>query len=175
LRKPEFNEAGAELVGISVDSPGQHAAWIAQEGLNFPILSDPDRSLAITPYGVANPTDRREIALPATIVVDASGHEAGRIESSDFAERPHEDLTLEMVRSLGLAPVDQPDPAAGTPEAGKALMPLGSLRAYFRGAKFAAVAMGRRFPVAEENAKAYAATMDRYIEAVGEMRAQISG
>ena len=123
---------------------------------------------------MANPTDPREIALPATIFVDPSGHEAGRIESSDFAERPHEDIALEMVRSLRLAPVDQPDPTAGVPEAGKTLMPLGSLRAYFRGAKFAAVAMGRRFPVAEENAKAYATTMDRYIKAVGEMRAQIS-
>jgi hypothetical protein len=148
---------------------------IAQDGLNFPFLSDPDRSLAITPYGVANPTDRREIAIPATIVIDPAGREAGRIESIDFAERPHEDVTLEMVRSIGAPPVDQPDPAPGVPEPGKALMPFDALRVYFRGAKFAALAMGGRFPEAEEDAKAYAATMDRYSEAVKAMYKQLTG
>jgi len=175
LRKTEFNDAGAVLAGISVDSTGQNAAWIEQDGLNFPILSDPDRSIAITPYGLANPTDPREIALPATVIIGADGVEAGRILSEDYADRPHEDLSLEFLHDLGLAPVEQPDPAPGTTEPGKGLMPIDKLGAYFRGAKFAAKAMGRRFPEAKENSDVYAATMDRYLAAVKEMRTRLAG
>lgn len=175
LRKAEFNDAGAVLAGISVDSPGQHAAWIEQDGLSFPILSDPDRSVAITPYGLANPTDPREIALPATVVIGPDGAEVGRIVSEDFADRPHEDLSLEFLGDLGLPPVQQPDPTPGTPEPGKSLMPIDKLGAYFRGAKFAAKAMGNRFPEAKDNAAEYAATMDRYLAAVKEMRTRLAG
>jgi hypothetical protein len=54
-------------------------------------------------------------------------------------------------------------------------MPFDALRTYFRGAKFAALAMGGRFPEAEEDARAYAATMDRYSEAVKVMYKQLTG
>jgi hypothetical protein len=175
LRKSEFNDAGAVLAGISVDSAGQNAAWIEQDGLNFPILSDPDRSIAITPYGLANPTDPRKIALPATVIVGPDGVEVGRIVSEDYADRPYEELTLEFLTDLGLPPIEQPDATPGTPEPGKGLMPIDKLGAYFRGAKFAAKAMGRRFPEAKENSDVYAATMDRYLAAVKEMRTRLAG
>jgi hypothetical protein len=53
-------------------------------------------------------------------------------------------------------------------------MPFTSLSTYFRGAKFAALAMGNRFPEAKESSKAYVATMDRYIDAVKTMYKRLS-
>lgn len=36
-----FHARGAEVVGISADSPDQHASFCDSEGLRFPLLSDP--------------------------------------------------------------------------------------------------------------------------------------
>ena len=36
-----FRARGAEVVGISADSPDQHASFCDSEGLRFPLLSDP--------------------------------------------------------------------------------------------------------------------------------------
>ena len=164
LRHNEYTAAGAIVAAIDIDSSAQHAAMIEKLNLPFPILSDPDRSLAIEPYGLADHRDPREIAIPTTLVVDADGNEAWRMVSRDFADRPSADDALEVVHSLDLAPVDQPRPAVGVAEPGPGAMAFGDMRTYFHGAKFAAVAMGRRHPEGKEDAKAYAALMDRYIE-----------
>ena len=36
-----FHAQGAEVVGISADSPSDHAAFCGSEGLSYPLLSDP--------------------------------------------------------------------------------------------------------------------------------------
>lgn len=36
-----FHRLGAEVVGVSADSPDQHASFCDSEGLRFPLLSDP--------------------------------------------------------------------------------------------------------------------------------------
>lgn len=36
-----FHGAGAEVVGVSADGPDSHAAFCSEEGLAFPLLSDP--------------------------------------------------------------------------------------------------------------------------------------
>lgn len=43
--------AGAQVVGISADSPASHEKFIAKHELNFPLLSDPDKRV-IKAYGV---------------------------------------------------------------------------------------------------------------------------
>ncbi len=48
-------------------------------------------------------------------------------------------------------------------------MPFADMRSYFRGAKFAALAMARRFPESKDEAKRYAELMDRYLEDVTAM------
>ncbi len=170
MRHPEFTAAGAIVAGISVDSPQQNAAMVEKLGLPFPLLADPDRSGAIEPYGVADPRDPREIAIPTAVVVAPGGEEHWRRPSFDFADRPEEDEVLATVRSLGLPATEQAAPVVADPEPGPNAMPFGSLTAYFRGAKFAAIAMGRRFPEAKDSSKAYAAQMDRYVEAVRHAR-----
>lgn len=138
--------------------------------LPFPLLTDRDRTAAIGPYGVADERDPRNIAIPTTVVVDPDGAEVWRATSFDFAERPAEDEVLAVLHDMGWPPTTQPAPGPGAPAPGPKAMPFSDLTAYFRGAKFAAIAMARRFPDAKENAKAYGAQMDRYIDAVHRVR-----
>lgn len=139
---------------------------VAKLGLPFPLLSDPDRSQAIEPYGVGDAHDKRNIARPATIVVGPDGNEVWRVEGRDYADRPIDDDVLAAVERLGLSPTTQSAPLAGDAEAGAAAFPLEQLVPYYRGARFAAVAMGRRFPDAKDDADAYVAMLDRFTDAV---------
>ena len=154
------------LLAIDIDSPEQHAAMVEKLQLTFPFLSDPDRQLAIEPYGLSNPTDPRMLAIPTAVLIAPGGEEVSRTVSADFADRPTEDALVEAAQGLGLAPVTQEAPRPGTPEAGRGANKVHELVPYFKGAKFAARAMSLRFPEAKESSKAYGAQMDRYIEAV---------
>ncbi len=145
--------------------------------LPFPLLSDPDRDKVITPLGLANPSDPRNLAIPAIVIVGPDGEEAWRWVSRDFADRIPEDDVLAAVADLGLAPASADEVANGTPEPGPHATRLETLSAYFRGAKFAARAMSMRMaeiPEAKEIAKAesiaYGSEMDRYMEALRALR-----
>lgn len=163
LRHHEYLNAGALVAAIDVDSPAQHAAMVDKLRLPFPLLSDPDRRLSIQPYGLANTEDPRGLAISATVVIDPNGDEVLRLVSRDYADRPFEDVALDAVKGLGLAPAEQPAPTMSDPAPGPGAMPFGDLRAYFRGAKFASKAMGLRTGATEE-ADRFAALMDHYIE-----------
>ena len=152
------------MAAIDIDTPGQHAAMVEKLNLPYPLLSDPDRSKAIVPFDLPDPSDHRNLAIPATVVIDAGGNEEWRHVSRDFADRPAEDDALQVVRGMGLSPVEQPAPARGIPDPGPTAMPFGDLRAYFRGAKFAAKAMGMRTPQASDEAVVFGELMDRYTE-----------
>ena len=170
IRYHEYLEAGAIVAGVVVDSPQQNAAMGEKLSIPFALLSDPDRSVAIGPYGVADPKDHREIATPTTVVIDPEGNEVWRRSSVDFADRPEEDEALEVVRDLGLPPILREPVNPLNPVPGPKAMPLNAMPAYYRGARFAAVAMGRRHPVAKGDADTYVAQMDRYLDAVRQIR-----
>lgn len=142
--------------------------------LPFPLLSDPDRSAVIEPWGLADPKDPRELARPAMVVVDADREERFRFVSRDFADRLPEDGVLEAVRALDAGPVTQDPPEPGAPEPGPNAMPLDGLPYYLRGARFAALAMGLRHGHVDESikddSKAYVEEMDRFFKAVNELR-----
>ncbi len=169
LRHPEFTDAGAVVAAIDIDSPGQHAAMIEKLNLSFPMLSDGDRSGAIVPYGVVDDDDARHIAVPATVVIGPTGSEVWRRVSRDSPDRPFEEEALAVVRGLRLERAEQPPPTPGTPEPGPSAMLFRELRSYYRGAKFAALTMGRRYPEAKDDSEAYEALMDRYMENVTTM------
>ena len=168
LRHSDYTNAGAVVIAIDIDTPGQHAAMIDKLNLPFLMLSDPDRSLAIGPYGLMNQTDRRNLAIPATIVIDPEGNEALRLVSRDYADRPLEGEALTYLEGRSLDPVVQPAPAPGTPEPGPGAMPFDQLRTYFRGAKFGAKALGLRSG-AKDEADAFGHLMDHYMEDVTTM------
>lgn len=140
--------------------------------LPFPMLSDPDRSGAIEPYGLANPHDARNLAFPAIVVISPSGDEAFRVVSRDFADRMPEDELIHRLRELQLPATTQAPPEPGPAEPGPKAMPLHAFEPYFRGARFAVVAMKGRFPEASEDGDRYIAQMDRFIQATRELKAR---
>lgn len=165
-----FLDAGVRLFGVSVDPPPQQSAMVEKLDLSFPLLSDPDRSRAITPLGLADDEDPREIARPASVLVAPGGEEVWRWLSRDFADRLPEAEVLQRVREEGWAPTTQGRPEVGESRPGERAMSLDALIPYFRGARFAALAMGLRHrhlgDAIKEDSKAYVAEMDRYFEAV---------
>lgn len=174
-RFDEIADAGARVVGISIDSPGQHAAMVEKLRLPFPLLSDPDRSRVITPWGLADPKDRRNIAIPAVVGVAPTGIEAFRFTGRDFADRPTEDWVIDSLGEMGLPPTTQDPPILGPVEPGPDAMPAEQLFPYFRGARFAAVAMSVRHPEIAEDAHTYIAEMDRYMESARRLFRERSG
>ena len=146
--------------------------------LPFPLLSDPDRSVAIEPFGVVDPKDHRNLSRPAMILINPTGDEVFRFVSRDYADRLPEEEVLETVRGLGLQPTSQEAPTPGDPQPGPGAMPLDGLPFYLRGARFAALAMGLRHKdlgeAIKEDSKAYVAEMDRYYEAVQALRKRLS-
>ncbi len=138
--------------------------------LAFPMLSDPDRSQAITPYGLADHSDPRGLARPALVAAGPGGNEVYRFVSRDYADRLPEDELISVLNAQGLPPATQPRPAPGTPQPGPWAMPIRSMIPYFRGGRFTALALGMRHRYLGEeflaDAKAYVAEMDRYVEAI---------
>jgi hypothetical protein len=175
MRHQDFLAAGARIFAISIDAPERNAAMVAKLSLPFPFLSDPDRSLAIRPYGVADEKDERHIARPAVIVVTTDHQEVFRFVSRDFADRIPEDQVLAAIQELKLPATTQQPPKPGPAEPGSRSLSPSNLRIYFRGARFAAQAMGLRHAhYAEEiktDSKAYVAEMDRFTEALDWLRA----
>jgi peroxiredoxin len=69
---PEFQEKGAELVGISVDGVWCHAAFSEHRKLHFPLLADFEPKGAVARlYGVYRQGDG--VSERALFVVDADG------------------------------------------------------------------------------------------------------
>ena len=138
--------------------------------LPFPYLSDPDRSQAIRPFGVADEKDERNISRPALVLLTTEGEEVFRFESRDFADRMPEEDVLTTVQGFDFPPTTQEPPQLGPAEAGPRTLTVRELKVYFRGARFAAQAMGLRHAhYAEEikvDSKAYVAEMDRYTAAI---------
>jgi hypothetical protein len=169
-RHDEFLSRGARLYGISADSPAQNAAVIEMLALPFPVLSDESRQNAIEPLGLADPDDPRRIARTAVVVISPEGEEVFRYVGREYADRPHEDLLLEKVAELGLRRTEQAEPSVGTIEPGERAVGLDTLPHYFRGAKYAALALRRRHRDASDelrdDAKAYVQMIDRFLEAL---------
>lgn len=172
-----FLRAGTRIVAIDIDSPGQHAAMVDKLDLPFPYLSDPDRTGAIEAYGLADPHDERNLAIPALVLVDREGEEVWRWVARDFADRIPEAEALDRVRALDLEAVGAAPMENGEPEPGPNAMPVRAMGPYFRGARFASVAFYRRMreiPEAKDAAKAemtaYVEAMDRYMAAVKDLR-----
>lgn len=138
--------------------------------LPFPLLSDPDRSKALEPMGVSDPEDRRNIAKPSIVVVAPDGEVAFAETSRDYADRDSEDAAIAALVDLGLAPTSPEEVELGSIEPGPGAMPVHAMEPYFRGAKFAVTAMKKRHADIAEDAEAFIAQMDRYIELVRHLR-----
>lgn len=159
------------MYGISADAPPMNTAVVEKLALPFPILSDPDRSEAITPLGFADENDPRQISRPGTVVVAPTGDVVFAVTGQDYADRPDEDVLLDALADLGLERTSQDPPTLGEAHPGERAMPFEGLTHYFRGAKFAVLAVrGRHRELGEDfrhDTKRYVQMLDRYIEAMG--------
>lgn len=88
-----FQDAGIELIGISVDSKSALRAWAEQEGYEFTLLSDfwPHGQVS-KEYGVF--LDSKGFANRATFVIDVDG-----IIRASFITAPGEARSLEAYRT----------------------------------------------------------------------------
>ncbi|KAB1650475.1 peroxiredoxin [Pseudoclavibacter endophyticus] len=72
----DLRDAGYTLLGISSDSPERNAAFAAEHGLTFPILSDVDHAVQSTygAYGMRNKYGNWKVGpIRSTFVIDAQG------------------------------------------------------------------------------------------------------
>lgn len=65
---PKFRTLGAEIVGVSADSVDSHRRFCSAEGLQFPLLSDPEGTVSRA-YG----SWTGEMALRNTFLIDPEG------------------------------------------------------------------------------------------------------
>jgi peroxiredoxin Q/BCP len=76
---PDFDAAGAVVVGVSPDSPQSHDKFKKKYGLCFPLAADPDKGMLET-YGVwveKSMYGRKYMGVErTTVLVDAAGHVA---------------------------------------------------------------------------------------------------
>ncbi|QCB51831.1 thioredoxin-dependent thiol peroxidase [Rhodococcus sp. PAMC28707] len=82
----ELNGAGLEVIGISPDKPEKLAKFREAEGLNFPLLSDPEKStlLAWGAFGEKKMYGKTvQGVIRSTFLVD----EAGKIEVAQYNVR----------------------------------------------------------------------------------------
>jgi peroxiredoxin Q/BCP len=89
----QFVEAGAEVIGVSSDSPDSHQAFTERYRLSFPLISDKDNSLRKL-FGVRSTMG----VLPgrATYVIDKEGI-VRLIFSAQFASDEHVQKALDAV------------------------------------------------------------------------------
>jgi peroxiredoxin Q/BCP len=66
----KFEKAGAQVIGISVDSRDTNKAFAKELGLKFPILSDESKAVS-KEYGVLIPLIR--LAKRTTFLIDKNG------------------------------------------------------------------------------------------------------
>ena len=149
--------AGAEVIAISVDDDvrlvGMAERWKLK---HIQLISDPGGENLLKPLGLFDPDERDGIALPSNIVITPDGSEAFRYNGRDFADRTADEGQAAALDALGLDPVD-PGPAPTGPAVPPDLRGFfrpDDFGAYFRGNRFAAIAIGGRLPSKETAAVA---------------------
>ena len=83
---PALTGAGVTVLGISPDAPAKLARFRDKEGLNFPLLSDPDHAVhaAYGAYGEKMLYGKKRIGvIRSTFVIDADG----KIEKAYYGVR----------------------------------------------------------------------------------------
>ena len=120
LNAAAIREAGATLVAVTPQTPGNSRRSIAQHKLSFPILSDPGNAVAEL-YGlryrlpdylielykqlgvslpVFNADESWTLPVPARFVIDRQGQIRGAEANPDYTHRPEPADLLPLLRDL---------------------------------------------------------------------------
>lgn len=95
----EYQETGAEVVGISMDSVNSHRGFADKHNLTLRLLSD-EKGEAVEKYDVKSWLPGR--SARAVVVIDKEGKIAYHKVQSLSIFRPKDDDTLEVLRQLAL-------------------------------------------------------------------------
>jgi thioredoxin-dependent peroxiredoxin len=68
----KYGDAGAVILGVSVDTAQSHKDFCAKEGLNFKLLADPDAKVS-TEYGSVMDYKGQKLAARNTFVINPNG------------------------------------------------------------------------------------------------------
>src|ERR1700758_3883244 len=68
----KYGDAGAVILGVSVDTAQSHKDFCAKEGLNFKLLADPDAKVS-TDYGSVMDYKGQKLAARNTFIINPNG------------------------------------------------------------------------------------------------------
>jgi hypothetical protein len=164
-----YTSRGATIAAVVVDTPPRNAAMVEKLVLPFPILSDPDGSVAIKPLGVWD--DAGKIALTSIIIIAPDGREVFRYVGNDFVDRPEDELILGALDDLGLPAIAEQTSTVETPAAvaGPRAMSVETLTTYLRGVRGSSLALTGRMRDTDDRAELERTVKmaERYIAALG--------
>ena len=93
-----IDSLNAQVLAISTDDL-EGAGWaVNQQGLEFPVLYDPEATV-VKQYGVFNTADDGK-ALPATFVIDQDGYVRWQYLGKSTSDRPANALIFEQLRQI---------------------------------------------------------------------------
>ena len=88
----------AEVLAISTDNL-EGAGWaVDQQGLEFPVLYNPEADI-VKKYGVFNAADEGR-ANPSTFVLDKDGHVRWQYIGKGISDRPANNLIFEQIKII---------------------------------------------------------------------------
>ena len=90
----KYDEAGAVVLGVSVDTAQSHKDFCAKEGLNFKLLADPDATVS-TEYGSVMDYKGEKLAARNTFIINPQGEIAKvytGVKPSEHSEQVLRDL-----------------------------------------------------------------------------------
>jgi peroxiredoxin len=104
----EEQERTTQIIALSVDSPEELQRMVDrisaddQVAPHFPFVTDPGHRV-IDRYGLFNPDDPRgrQIAIPATYVIDKDGVVRWKFVEVDYRVRPSNEDVLTALNRLG--------------------------------------------------------------------------
>src|SRR5437763_5515031 len=68
----KYEQAGAIVLGVSIDTAQSHKDFCAKEGLNFKLLADPDAKVS-TEYGSVMDYKGQKLAARNTFIINPDG------------------------------------------------------------------------------------------------------
>ena len=90
----KYEEAGAVVLGVSVDTAQSHKDFCAKEGLNFKLLADPDAKVS-TEYGSVMDYKGDKLAARNTFLINPKGEIAkvyAGVKPAEHSEQVLKDL-----------------------------------------------------------------------------------
>ena len=100
----QFGARGYGLAGISYESPTTNAAFIAERGIGYPLLSDPGSKI-IDRFALRDPqykagSKAHGVPRPIILILDRSGVIQAKLYEATYTQRPPATLVVQTLDNL---------------------------------------------------------------------------